>query len=352
VTFANKAVGYLQVCKKAAAGDSLNGTFMFTVTSGATRKTVKAVVGKCSKSIQLAPGQATITEAAKTGAALTAIAITPADRAVASDVATGKATVKIVQGGVAGQTVVTFTNKTLPPPPTGTLRVCKVAGPGVVAGQEFAFTVGTKHAIAKAGGCSAPLTLPVGNVTVTETVPVGYAATAITVTGVGALTSSNVATATAVVKVAVGATSVNFTNKKLPVTCVRSKGFYKTNEDVVKLLVTGNGGTLVIGGVALTAAQIHAIYGRDSRNFLNEVSQQLITARLNQLNGAPTPAATQAAIDAAQALEKAAGGPLTGTAVPSTKVTVAGITYTAGQLTGQLSDYNEGTAAGGPTRCA
>jgi hypothetical protein len=221
----------------------------------------------------------------------------------------------------------------------------------VAAGTEFAFTVGTTAVKAKAGACSAPLTLPVGEVTVKETVPAGYALTAVAVTGVGSLVSSDVAKATAVVKVVTGATDVSFTNKKLVFGCVRSRGYYANHEDAVAKLLTANGGTLSIGGVALTAAQVHAIYGRSSSNFLNQVSAQLITARLNQLGGASTPAAVQAAIDAAQALEKAAGGPLTGTATADTKVTVAGVTYTASQLVATLGAYNEGTAAGGPGSC-
>ncbi|OLB80515.1 MAG: hypothetical protein AUI14_06465 [Actinobacteria bacterium 13_2_20CM_2_71_6] len=81
------------------------------------------------------------------------------------------------------------------------------------------------------------------------------------------------------------------------------------------------------------------------------MSQKLLTARLNQISGASTPADTQKAIDAAQALEKAAGGPLTGKATPSTKVTSGGVTYTASQLVGLLASYNGGTS-GGPTACA
>jgi hypothetical protein len=222
----------------------------------------------------------------------------------------------------------------------------------VKVGTEFAFTVGTAKTTAKAGSCSAPLTLPAGDVTVTETAATGFAVTAIAVTGVGTLVSSDVAKGSAVVKVASGATSVSFTNKVPGVTgCVRGKGYFKNHAAVVAKLLTANGGTLLIGGVALTPAQVAAIYGRDSENFLNQLSQQLITARLNQLSGASTPAAVQAAIDAAQALEKAAGGPLTGKAAPTTKVAVGGVTYTAAQLVATLSTYNEGSSTGGPTAC-
>jgi len=120
---------------------------------------------------------------------------------------------------------------------------------------------------------------------------------------------------------------------------------------VVSKLVAKNGGSLVIGGVSLNASQVTAIYKRNSDNYLDQVSQKLLTARLNQISGASTPADTQKAIDAAQALEKAAGGPLTGKATPSTKVTSGGVTYTASQLVGLLASYNGGTS-GGPTACA
>ncbi len=353
VTFTNKLVpkGFVQVCKKAATGDPLTGSFTFSITASGTKTSVPVAVGACSASIRVPAGQATVTEAARTGAALAAIDVAPADRAVSSSVADRTATVKVVAGAATTQTVVTFTNKTAPPP-TGTLRVCKVAGPGVSAGQEFSFTVGTATTTAKAGACSAPLTLPVGDVTVKESVPAGFRVSAIAVTGAGTLVSSDVGTATAVVKVAVGATDVSFTNQTVPTGCVRSRGFYRNHPDVVKAVVTRNGGTLLIGGVALTPAQITTIYGRSSGNFLNEVSQQLITARLNQLSGASTTAAVQAAIDAAQALVKQQGGPLTGTATPQTTVVVGGVTYTASQLVGILSAYNEGTAPGAPGACS
>jgi hypothetical protein len=343
--------GFVTICK-AGATAAVTGDFQFTV-SGVTG-TVTVPVGKCSKPIEVRTRRVTITETARTGFVLGSVKAKPDGRLVSADVAHGKAVVKVPAGNVTSGTTVTFTNKVTPPPPppTGTLRVCKVAGPGVATGKEFSFTVGTAKTTAKAGGCSAPLTLPLGNVTVTETSATGFAVTAITVTGTGALVSSDLAKASAVVKVATGATSVSFTNKVPGVTgCVRSQGFFRNHGDAVAKLLAANGGTLLVGGVALTAAQVHAIYGRDSENFLNQVSAQLITARLNQLSGASTPAAVQAAIDAAQALEKAAGGPLTGKATPATKVVSGGVTYTAAQLVTVLGGYNGGTSAGGPTSC-
>jgi hypothetical protein len=451
VTFSNKAApkGFLEVCKKKPAGDGLTGNFTFTVAAGGASTSVTVPVGGCSNVLELPAGQATVTEAARADTALTAIDVAPADRLVSKNVANRTVTVQIIAGGLGTQTIVTFTNKTVPPP-TGTVKVCKVAGPGVAAGQEFSFTVGSTTTTAKAGSCSLPITvaagnvvvteaavagfqvsaitsapagtlvssnlagrtatvkvaanqvtevtftnekqtgtlkvckiagagvatgqqftftvgsqtvvvaagscslpitLPVGDVTVKETVPAGFEVTAITVVGAGSLTSSNLATATAVVKVAVGVTEVNFTNKKKVTGCVLTKGFYKNHPAVVAQLLAANGGKLTIGGVALTAAQIDEIYGRNASNFLNQVSQQLITARLNQLSGASTPSAVQTGINAAQALVQKSGGPLTGTATSQSTVVFNGVTYTASQLVGILSGFNEGTAAGGPPAC-
>jgi hypothetical protein len=347
-TAAPPPVGYVKICKVAAT-TAVTGSFQFTVTG--VKDPVAVPVGKCSKPIATTLRRVTVTEVARAGFVVGRIAARPDGRLVSKDLAARKAVVKVPAGGVTSGTKVIFTNK-VTPPPTGTLKVCKVAGPGVAIGAEFKFTVGAVATTAKAGACSAPVTLPVGNVTVKETATAGLAVSAIAVTGTGALVSSDKATGTAVVKVAVGASTVTYTNVKPGVTgCVRGDGYYKGHPDVVKKLVTANGGTLLIGGVALTPAQIAAVYARNSDNFLDQVSQKLLTARLNQLSGASTPADVQKAIDAAQALEKAAGGPLTGKAKPDTKVVSGGVTYTAAQLVGLLARYNSG-ASGGPTACA
>jgi hypothetical protein len=48
------------------------------------------------------------------------------------------------------------------------------------------FTVGATETTVSAGACSAPLTLPVGSVTVKETPSRGYGLGAVAVTGAGA----------------------------------------------------------------------------------------------------------------------------------------------------------------------
>jgi hypothetical protein len=347
VTFTNKTApppkGTVKVCKVAGAGVPAGQEFSFTV--GQTQTTARA--GACSLPIEAPAGDVTVTEAATTDFQVSAITSAPAGTLVSSDIANRTAVVKVLSNQV---TEVSFTNTKK----TGTVKVCKIAGPGVATGEEFAFTVGGIPTTAKAGACSLPITLPVGNATVKETLPAGYEVTSITVTGAGTLVSTDLPGASAVVTVAVGVTEVNVTNKKPPKIhgCTFTKGYYKNHPEVVATLLARNGGKLAVGGVDLTAAQIDDIFGRNASNYLNQVSQQLIAARLNQLSGASTPEAVQTAINAAQALIQASGGPLTGSATSQTTVVYGGTTYTASALVGVLSSYNEGTAAGGPPHCA
>ncbi len=342
-------VGFVKICK-VGASPAVTGNFSFTVTG--MKDPVVVPVGGCSKPLPTTLRRVTVTEAARTGFVAAKITAKPDGRLVSSSVAKATAEVKVPAGNLTSATVVTFTNKVTPPPPPATLRVCKVAGPGVAVGQVFSFTVGTATVSVKAGACSAPLTIAASPVTVKEAATAGLAVKAIAVTGVGSLASSDLATGTASVKVASGATTVTYTNVKPGVTgCVRGDGYYQTHADAVAKLVAKNGGTVSIGGVSLTAAQISALYKRNSDNYLDLLTQKLLTARLNQISGASTPADVQKAIDAAQALETAAGGPLKGKATPQTTVKVGGVTYTASQLVGVLSSYNGGTS-GGPTACA
>ena len=207
VTFTNKTAppknGTVKVCKVAGSGVATGQEFAFTV--GTVDTTAKA--GFCSSPLTVPAGNVVVKETAAADFRASAITSAPAGTLVSSDVAAGTATITVVADRV---TEVTFTNEKK----TGTVKVCKIAGPGVAAGTAFGFTIGTTTTTAKAGECSAAVTLPVGEVTVKETVTSAYEATAIAVSGTGSLVSSNIATATAVVKVAVGETSVKFTNKK------------------------------------------------------------------------------------------------------------------------------------------
>ena len=120
VTFANKATpkGFLEVCKDKARGDSLSGNFNFVVSqTGSPTQTVTVPVGGCSRPLQLLVGTARVTEVERTGSQLVAVATRPADRLLGSDLGNRTATVRIVGGDLASQTIVTFTNKTKPDEP-------------------------------------------------------------------------------------------------------------------------------------------------------------------------------------------------------------------------------------------
>jgi hypothetical protein len=154
------------------------------------------------------------------GVVVADIAANPAASLLSKNVAAGTATVTVVAGGVATETHVTFTNKAAPPK-KGTVKVCKVAGPGVAQGTAFTFTVGNVTTTAQAGFCSAALEVSVGDVTVREAPSAAYQATKIEVTGAGTQKSVDLATATTVVTVAAGTTVVTYTNKSKnrPPTC-------------------------------------------------------------------------------------------------------------------------------------
>jgi hypothetical protein len=95
--------GRLQVCKE---GEGVSGYFTFTF-AGKTR-TIPA--GTCTSLIVVPVGQLTITEQAKAGYVLTDVYTIPANRLVSEDISDRQATVTIVQGNAASQTIVVFVN--------------------------------------------------------------------------------------------------------------------------------------------------------------------------------------------------------------------------------------------------
>ncbi len=100
----------------------------------------------------------------------------------------------------------------------GTLKLCKVAGPGVAVGTPFIFTVGATSVTVPAGPapggyCNVGPSLAVGsNATVQETIPPGDAVSSITAYPAGQLTSTNTASGTANVMIGSGVTEVTYTD--------------------------------------------------------------------------------------------------------------------------------------------
>jgi hypothetical protein len=207
---ATNPTGYLEVCKS-ASGSGVTGTFEFTV-AGAGK--VTAPVGGCSPAVQVKAGSVVVTEVARAGFTVEDVTAVPAGTLTAKDPAAGTATVTVAAGGIGNQTIVTFKNK-VTPPTKGRVKVCKQAGPGVDAGQEFGFTVGTAAVTAKAGFCSTPVDVAAGEVTVTENATAGIGVTAIASAPAGTLVSSDLAARTARIKVVGGqVTEVTYTNAK------------------------------------------------------------------------------------------------------------------------------------------
>jgi len=216
--------GTLQVCKVAGSGVALGTNFSFSVAgTPVTVAAGPAPLGSCSTALAVPAVPAIITETIPSGAALASVSTLPgAGLLISSDLAAGTVTVAVNPGG---QTIATFVNTIPPPPVTGFLQICKIAGSGVTLGTNFVFDVaGTPVTVAAGpsspGSCSAPLTLPAGQVLITETLPIGTSMTAVsTLPSVGLLTASNLAAGTATVTVIAGLqTIVTFTDSVTPTT--------------------------------------------------------------------------------------------------------------------------------------
>jgi len=216
--------GTLQVCKVAGSGVVAGTNFSFSVAgTPVTVAAGAAPLGTCSTALRVPAIPTLITETIPSGTALASVSTLPgAGLLISSDLAAGTATVAVDPGG---QTVATFVNTIPPPPTTGFLQICKIAGSGVPLGTNFTFNVaGTLVTVAagppSAGTCGAALVLPAGQVLIAETVPSGTLMTAVsTLPSAGLLTASNLAAGTATVTVIAGAqTIVTFTDSINPIT--------------------------------------------------------------------------------------------------------------------------------------
>jgi hypothetical protein len=306
VTFTNKNVppppknGLVKICKKAGPGVKPGSTFTFTLATRATRS-VDVKAGFCSSPQEVPVGNLTVTEKATNGLRVSDITVDPAGARVGSaDLTAGTVTVAVEASRVV--TEVTFTNRSAEP---GTLKVCKVAGTGVVRGTPFRFTVGSTPVQVRAGSCSLPMSAPAGNLAITEAPAEGTRVTDITVAGAGSLVSRDLKERTATVNVAPGSiTEAVFTNTKpsTPVRgCVWTVKYFKKHHRITAKLVPSGG--LSVGSDKLSAKQANwALKAGQRRNFRFKLQSELIAALLNQLGGASTPSKVQAAVDAAQLL--------------------------------------------------
>lgn len=212
--------GVVEVCKDAAAGTTLSGSFSFEV-SGAAHNPYSVPAGACSGPIPVQAGAVTITETPRAGFPLVDVSATPVDRLVSVDIPRGSAVVNVAGGDVSTETVVHFVNGTSGAG-TGQLKICKVAGPGVALGQNFIITAnGTKYTVpagpaSQGGYCVVDGTFPIGTqVTVQEAPPFPYGVLGISVNPPNRIAGAPVVssgTGQATVTIGSGFTEVVFTN--------------------------------------------------------------------------------------------------------------------------------------------
>jgi hypothetical protein len=224
--------GYIEVCKRSNPAHPVTGIYDFTATAPYfSSGTLEVPVGECTGAVQVPSGTVTVTETPVIGVAVSKVTAYSDNQGgfrvpeliswTAPDL---NATVGVVPGDVALETLVTFTNYKAPP---GLLKICKIAGAGVEVGTPFTFTttVGAttnKYTIeagpADQGGfCKLAGTFPVNTqVTVAEIVPAAVGVSSITVTqGRGSHQTSN----SVVVTILDGITEVDFTDVCKGPTC-------------------------------------------------------------------------------------------------------------------------------------
>lgn len=142
------ATGYLEICKKA---DNSNGRVSGSYDFAVAGRTVTVPVGTCTGPLKVPAGEVTVTEAAKTGVRMNACATWPTVSLLNCSPADRTAVVRVRQGGVAEEVMLTVTNRLRGTSDTGAIKVCKVAGAGVRVGTGFTFAVGGRTVTVPAG---------------------------------------------------------------------------------------------------------------------------------------------------------------------------------------------------------
>jgi len=226
VNFTNRArTGFIEICKNAAPGSGLTGSFTFTITGPmGFSATVTVPVGACSNSILVPAGTVVVTETGDARTFVTSITTQPASALVSSNLANATATVRIAAGDVSTETIVTFTNS------TSVLKICKLTGPDasgntIPAGTNFPFTAtpgsgsATSSVTLQSGTCQVIPGYRTGTtVTVAEGVVPGTQVSSITVAPPDRLVAGSTSLANRTVSVVLGSgeTVVTYTNIPAP----------------------------------------------------------------------------------------------------------------------------------------
>jgi hypothetical protein len=248
--------GVLEICKAVAGDERFSGTFGFKVQG--VNGVVQVPVGYCSLPIKLSPGTVTVTEVQRPGYRVHSItAVGPANdnRLHNSDPVAGTATVGIVAGGAANQTMLTFTNKVIP---KGYLEVCKDKPRKDKLDGYASFTVAQldsppQTVSVRVGACSMPIQLNPGLATITEVANSGAQLVDIEVTPEERWESENLASRSVIVEIVPGGrstqTMVTFINKKkVP---PPTKGFVKICKRAGRGVHNGTPFTFTLGSKTL-----------------------------------------------------------------------------------------------------
>jgi type VI secretion system secreted protein VgrG len=247
--------GTLQVCKVAGSGVVEGTNFAFSVAgTPLTIPAGPAPGGSCSAALVVPALPANITETIPSGTTLASVSTLPgAGLLISSDLAAGTATVAVNPGG---QTIATFVDTIPPPPTTGFLQICKIAGSGVTVGMTFTFSVaGTPITVAAGppitGTCSPALTVPAGQVLIAETLPSGTVMTDIsTLPSAGLLYANDLQAGTATVTVIAGAQTIaTVTDSAAPTT-----GFLQICKVAGPGIVDGTNFTFNVAGTPVSVA--------------------------------------------------------------------------------------------------
>jgi hypothetical protein len=248
--------GVLEICKAVAGDEKFSGTFGFKVQG--VNGVVQVPVGYCSLPIKLSPGTVTVTEVQRPGYRVHSItAVGPANdnRLHNSDPVASTATVGIVAGGAANQTMLTFTNKVIP---KGYLEVCKDKPRKDKLDGYASFTVAQldsppQTVSVRVGACSMPIQLNPGLATITEVANSGAQLVDIEVTPEERWESENLASRSVTVEIVPGGrsaqTMVTFINKKkVP---PPTKGFVKICKRAGRGVHNGTPFTFTLGSKTL-----------------------------------------------------------------------------------------------------
>ncbi len=129
-TFTNQAYGYVEVCKNAADPSTGNQSFPFVITGGSladhdlTTYNVTILAGQCSGALSVPLGTASINEIQANPnfylANVTAVGGNPSQDRLLSSPTQDPALVSVVWGGVANETLATFTDAVH----TGIVKIC------------------------------------------------------------------------------------------------------------------------------------------------------------------------------------------------------------------------------------